>query len=41
MIQIKSGDRVTIEGERKPTEIKAQSIAVGTDPPVRLRADND
>jgi hypothetical protein len=38
LVTVKVGDQVTVDGERKPTEIKAERVAVGPSAPVEIRA---
>jgi hypothetical protein len=40
-VTVKSGDQVTIEGERKPTEVKAERVTIGTAAPVDVREKDD
>jgi hypothetical protein len=37
LVTVKVGDQVTIDGRRKPTEIKAERVTVGTGAPVEIR----
>jgi hypothetical protein len=36
-VTVKVGDQVTVDGERKRTEIKAERVTVGTGAPVEVR----